>query len=311
MINQSGGQEQATPTTQLRPLVACPDCKLQYDTSKRPADSRFRCGCGKLLTVPKPRVHDASVVRCSSCGAPRQQKGESCGFCGADFTLHERDLHTICPGCFARIGDRARFCHYCGLRITPQGKAGDNTNYGCPVCPDKKLTSRKLGGDEISVLECGKCGGLWLGHELFTLLQEKAREKEISWLDTVGRGSDKAPSPRGPHQGALYRRCLVCGKHMSRRNFKRRSGVIVDVCPSDGVWFDLGELDRVLDWIQSGGMSRARVMVERRAQQKAVNRRLRRSFDPLERAGAGFAESSSEPGTGDFISGVVRFLLDG
>jgi Zn-finger nucleic acid-binding protein len=39
---------------------------------------------------------------------------------------------------------------------------------------------------------------------------------------------------------------------MARRNFKDRSGVIVDVCTAHGVWLDRGELDALLRFASSG-----------------------------------------------------------
>jgi Zn-finger nucleic acid-binding protein len=39
---------------------------------------------------------------------------------------------------------------------------------------------------------------------------------------------------------------------MNRTNYGRRSGVIVDICSAHGVWFDDGELARILGWIREG-----------------------------------------------------------
>jgi Zn-finger nucleic acid-binding protein len=45
---------------------------------------------------------------------------------------------------------------------------------------------------------------------------------------------------------------------MTRKNFGRSSGVIVDVCTRHGIWFDRGELPRVLDFVEAGGLELAR-----------------------------------------------------
>jgi Zn-finger nucleic acid-binding protein len=45
---------------------------------------------------------------------------------------------------------------------------------------------------------------------------------------------------------------------MTRRNFGGNSGVIIDVCRSHGVWFDRGELPRVLAFVEAGGLELAR-----------------------------------------------------
>ena len=44
---------------------------------------------------------------------------------------------------------------------------------------------------------------------------------------------------------------------MLRKNFLNRSGVVVDVCAVDGVWFDRGELTTILDFAATGAMAKA------------------------------------------------------
>jgi Zn-finger nucleic acid-binding protein len=45
---------------------------------------------------------------------------------------------------------------------------------------------------------------------------------------------------------------------MNRQAFGRISGVVVDVCKSDGVWFDAGEITQVIEFVEHGGLERAR-----------------------------------------------------
>jgi Zn-finger nucleic acid-binding protein len=45
---------------------------------------------------------------------------------------------------------------------------------------------------------------------------------------------------------------------MNRVNYARRSGVVLDVCKTHGMWFDQDELRRVLAFIAAGGLDRAR-----------------------------------------------------
>jgi Zn-finger nucleic acid-binding protein len=42
---------------------------------------------------------------------------------------------------------------------------------------------------------------------------------------------------------------------MARNNFGKKSRVIVDICRRHGVWFDAGELPRVLAFVRSGGLT--------------------------------------------------------
>jgi Zn-finger nucleic acid-binding protein len=67
----------------------------------------------------------------------------------------------------------------------------------------------------------------------------------------LARPSNKAPSIH-------YVPCPVCQALMNRQNFGTTSGVIVDYCAKHGVWFDAGELPRVLEFVENGGLVRAR-----------------------------------------------------
>jgi Zn-finger nucleic acid-binding protein len=231
--------------------------------------------------VPRPEPQDAAVVRCSACGAPRQEQAGGCGFCGADFTLHERDLHTICPDCMARVSDRARYCHHCATPLVPE-PLGEATGHACPVCGDgSRLTSRSLGRLRVSALECPRCAGLWVGRASFAVLLDRARRQGAA----VDDREVPPAAPASGHAGALYRPCPECGVLMHRRNYGRRSGVIVDSCVAHGIWFDAHELDALLRWVGRGGeAASARRQAEERRQlerQHRLGRELRGETTPL------------------------------
>lgn len=294
----------------MRLLAACRECKRQYDASTRKPGSVFHCACGATVTVPKPEWQDAAVVRCAECGAPRERGVEACSYCGASFTLHERDMHTICPECMARVSDKARYCHRCATAIMPEGDAGQDTDKACPVCGDDAppLVSRALGEQELSVLECGSCGGLWLGSRAFRILEDRAREKE---RDYALPGTEAGPSGGGSlkQQGPMYRPCVECGQLMARRNYARKSGVIIDVCRDHGMFFDAGELARILHWIREGGLSRTEALgrldereeLRRQRVAEATRRSAPEPYFGESRRGAG-------GGLGDFLDGVFDFL---
>lgn len=252
----------------MRLLVACPKCCRQFDASARAIGSKFRCHCGTVVTVRRPQGHDAAVVRCSSCGAPRQQGGPTCTHCGSDFTLHEQDLDTICPGCFARISNRAKFCHHCGLGLMPESLAGEKTDLACPVCGKmSRLNSRRI--NNVSIMECDRCAGMWIDAGVLEHLVQKSKtDLTIGDFHVTSTRPGLASKP-GKQRGPMYRRCPICGKMMSRRNFGRRSGVVIDVCNKHGVWFDFDELPRILDWVRIGGKARADRETARDAQRQA------------------------------------------
>lgn len=239
----------------MRLLVACSRCKRQYDATGQPVGSRFHCQCGEEIETRPPQGHDASVVRCASCGAPREEQATACRFCTADFTIHETDLHTVCPICLARISDRARYCHHCGTSLTAESLAGDRTEHTCPACQNgQRLTSRQFGKEHVSVLECTRCAGMWVGIETLHVL-----------VDHAARNPGPVPEKGAwePERQRGYRPCAICGQLMSRRNFAGKSGVIVDLCGTHGIWFDAHELSRLLSWIRGGGLDAARAELTR------------------------------------------------
>jgi Zn-finger nucleic acid-binding protein len=241
-------------------LTACPDCHRQYDATGHAAGQRFRCSCGGVLVVPAPLPHESAVVRCAACGGPRSGEELACHYCGADFTVHERDLDAVCPGCMTRVSSRSRFCHDCGSPLLFTQAAASTAGYPCPACGgEQRLASRGLGVEErIAISECRRCGGLWVEREVFEALAERARQGKVpDFGPEPARDADPGPASGTASQGPLYRPCAICGALMNRRNYERKSGVIVDICRDHGVWFDMDELSRLLRFIHAGGADRA------------------------------------------------------
>jgi Zn-finger nucleic acid-binding protein len=90
---------------------------------------------------------------------------------------------------------------------------------------------------------------------------------------------------------------------MARRNYGRRSGIIVDMCKDDGLWFDAGELERILAWIRDGGLAEAK---RRNAQEeRAEDARWQAARQAP--AGSRAVEWDSRPST-DFVSDLLGFV---
>ena len=241
--------------THMHVLVSCKNCHRQYDTVGRAQGEQFHCICGQLLSVPQSRSYDAAVVRCSSCGGVRQEGEVSCGFCGADFTVHEKDLQTVCPECLARISNQSRYCHHCATPILVVGKVGEKTSKACPRCRQKSvLSTRKVKSSQLNVLECTLCAGIWLDTETFLALERQVIELASSG---ISKEHEKVVGnlPR-THDGDqnLYRKCPTCDVIMHRRNYGPGSGVVIDQCKDHGFWFDQQELNVILRWIRTGGL---------------------------------------------------------
>lgn len=248
------------------------------------------------------------MIRCSSCGAPREDSAEACRFCGAEFTLHARDLDTICSGCMARVSGKARFCHSCAAPVlVRQGAmAKEETDLRCPACAGgRPLVSRQLGRSNVALFECAACAGLWIDKEIFEVLADRARSEALPDLDL--RPAERR-TPAAPAKGPFYRTCVVCGGRMNRRNYGQKSGVIVDVCQHHGVWFDLHELEDLLRWLRNGGERLAQhdVEAERAAVRHLAISGTLRTLD----APSGLGRSAGGSVFGGFLGGVLRGLFE-
>lgn len=306
----------------MRRLVACEECRRQFDGSDLAVGDRFRCQCGHVVCVGEEKAHDAAVVRCSSCGGARTKGDRACGFCGADFTIHEQDLHTVCPECLTRISDRAKFCHSCGTAIVVTGGTGAAEDKECPTCgPEKHLFHRNVGERKVPFLECHVCAGMWLTPDSFRLLADEARDRVLPPELTGSDGNAESDDTLGPQQGRMYRKCPDCSEWMHRKNFGSRSGVIVDLCKLHGVWFDNGELVRLLGWIKGGGekLANQRAAEEAKAQQSSsyhqgvIDRMARAggvTFGGGSLTGSGFGDSGLGGLGGGSAVGAVVHLID-
>ncbi|MGB5707743.1 MAG: zf-TFIIB domain-containing protein [Arenicellales bacterium] len=236
-------------------IVSCNQCTRQYDTIGRAAGEKFHCICGQLITLPERRSYEAAVVRCSACGGVRVQNNQQCGFCGADFTLHEQDLQTVCPECLTRINNQSKYCHHCATPIVVVGKVGKRTQSACPHCRNKSVLSiRKIKSSKFNALECTLCAGIWLDTETFLALERKMIELSSSGISREHRKVTAGlPRTQGGDQN-LYRKCPSCDVIMHRRNYGPGSGIVIDQCKDHGFWFDQRELSVILRWIRTGGL---------------------------------------------------------
>ena len=237
----------------MRILINCSQCNRRYNAAQSKIGSRFRCRCGEVLKVPDPRGHDSRVVRCSSCGAARRGSAGSCAHCGADFTLHERDLHTVCPACLTRVSDRANYCHSCGSDLLSEEEVGEQSSLNCPACVKvTRLHNRQLGTANLPALECDVCAGLWLGDKTFSLIVKRTQQNRTVSVSKIPESASTPQSQSGQRSG--YRPCPVCNALMNRKHYSLQSGVVIDFCRDHGIWFDSDELARIVKWLNVGGI---------------------------------------------------------
>jgi Zn-finger nucleic acid-binding protein/ribosomal protein L40E len=233
-------------------LVACPNCHAQYDVSH--ADGpKVACRCGTTFSPEPPAAKDFAVTRCSACGALVAETEQSCSYCHAEVVRRPAPYGPVCPECYARNPEASRFCTACGVAFLPQPIRGLAESLHCPVCPSTALEPRSLGG--IWVEECPSCLGIWTPGDVMDRLVDKIRERfERGELPLTASAH---PARRSTWQREVeYRKCPECGGAMQRKNFGRRSGVIVDWCGSHGTWLDPNEMQDIAAFVLEGGLSR-------------------------------------------------------
>jgi Zn-finger nucleic acid-binding protein len=253
-----------------RYLIACKTCDRQWDVTHVRPGTRVRCLCEALLPVEHVTPRAPRMLRCTSCAAPLQPDASSCTFCGGAITADERRLDSLCPVCYARASSGARHCMECGVKLDPQALRAVPEGASCPRCR-RDLRVRSLG--EQSVIECGGCGGLFLEPQHFEHLCEQT-DAQRAVLSELGNRVPPPPLTMADTGRVIYLHCPLCKDVMSRRNFGGGSGVILDFCKDHGVWLDHHELENVLDFIDHGGLKKAR------------ERELRVLHDEIERARA-------------------------
>ena len=229
-------------------LVACRACHAQYDVTNVD-EPTFECRCGAEVRNETAVGVDASVQRCSSCGALLPEHAVQCDYCRAE-VVRSGSLPLICPECFARNAESAKFCTGCGVAFHPEPLPQEHEEApSCPCCAEP-MAVRGVGG--VWVRECPKCNGLWVPGDRFDALIERAVEAA---RQRAANGAASAPlQARRVSTSFQYRNCPVCDERMYRKNFGTRSGVIIDWCGPHGTWLDADELEQVAAFIHAGGL---------------------------------------------------------
>ena len=86
---------------------------------------------------------------------------------------------------------------------------------------------------------------------------------------------------------------------MHRRNYGRKSGIIIDHCSSHGYWFDSRELEPILQWVRKGGEQKVARLEEKERRETDRRQELEGHLDPM----------ASEWPTPNRSSGTLTALL--
>ena len=246
------------------------------------------------------------MIHCAACGASREEGSRACSFCGGDFTIHQLDLNTVCPGCLARVSDQARYCHHCATPLSVQAIAGDEQPFFCPACEDRQLASRHLESISTPALECQVCAGLWIGLEAFhDLLTSEARGNQG---ESVSHRRPSVP----PSEAKRYRGCPICRQLMLPRQVGK-SGIVVDICGQHGIWLDCDELSHLIAWMRGGGLKTVQEMVGNlKGSPDMIRKRLSSAAEPKSRPlpKAGGYDGPYEDWSGDRDRGNAEWFVE-
>ena len=273
-------------------IQACETCGLQYDVSSYNEGTRVRCKCKHILVVGP---HRAATVSCASCGAHVRGDVATCPYC------HGSVKRAVCPECFRGLREDARFCDSCGATIRAEVvHTPEATDRACPRC-ESALFHVQLEGYALD--QCGGCGGLWVDRRTVEAIvrdQPKAVETGVR-PDTCSGSTDQAALLTGEFKGRAYIPCPVCTKIMNPQNYARFSGVIIDLCRQHGIWFDAGELNRVLEFVSEGGLVEARKKEAEQAKDDASRARMDAASAKMASARVGgdnpYAHAHGQPST--------------
>lgn len=202
------------------------------------------------------KATDPSIA-CNKCGGSISVGANKCSYCD---TKYDRDLTVLKYG-------------------IESGKSGRN-------CPDCKVELQSINleiGSKFIVERCEDCYGIFLDklelEELLKLIYNYPGEPDVARLNQLLQCPDRR------REVVKYRNCPDCKRMMARKNFGKRSGVIMDICRIHGTWLDSGELYDLIKWSSAGGQKGQCSIEERdsKLKKQAEKRRIKKRKEYLEK----------------------------
>ena len=172
-------------------ILACQECKRQWDVTGYDVGQRLRCVCTHVREGPRPTAYAPDVHHCEACGAARSGPVGPCRYCEAAPTSEASKLSLVCPFCCHRTAHKSKFCSTCGEAIHAASLDAKTGNLDCPRCNAVKLFNRKVG--PFTVDECPHCSGMWLEAKIFERLVRKQTSRKEGGFSGSGRRSSFAP----------------------------------------------------------------------------------------------------------------------
>ena len=174
-----------------------------------------------------------------------------------------------CSACGRQSTANRKNCLYCGGQLVENKRSGPIHCCGCT----NAMNEVDIEGIIIDV--CPTCNGMWFDTGE---LEEVLEKIEFSHEEGAGVRTKGSPVKNIPEAGPL-RNCPHCNLVMGKKNYKRFSGIVIDVCRFHGLYLDAQELEKIRLFLDTGGAEKERSManMEEREAQKAAIRAKKRS----------------------------------
>jgi Zn-finger nucleic acid-binding protein len=219
----------------MKQAAVCLSCGGSIHAPEDAGQASRACRCADA-------PQEAGRVQCPACGGSILVGIRACPYCSSTVATRR------CPACLAWNISGAAHCQACGRTVWPEAESAAASSSPCPRC-QSRLVVREYA--ETTVDECDRCGGLFLAPAMM--------DRVVAARDLSTGLRLALPKRQAKRETAVkYINCPICNKLMNRQAFGRISGVVVDVCKSHGVWFDAGELSEVIQFVEKGGLERAR-----------------------------------------------------
>ncbi|ETW95383.1 MAG: hypothetical protein ETSY1_30890 [Candidatus Entotheonella factor] len=174
-----------------------------------------------------------------------------------------------------------------------------------------------MGG--IVVRECDGCNGLWVPGEYFDELVRRMIEARRKQGPLFTDGTHKKTAFQSK---IVYRKCPECQLGMHRKNFARKSGIIVDWCGNHGTWLDADELESIAAFVLAGKLENQTSNVPMQSWQQPANAKRMEVIYQTEALMAAERKRLEQQRTGNqsdidanmseglSLTGLIRWLLN-
>ena len=160
-----------------------------------------------------------------------------------------------CKFCSAPLPKQGLICNYCQTLNPLNQKLLEKleivTNQNSHLCPCCNIALENIRSKIFSLEYCSKCDGILIDEDEF----EKLIEYKVNPLNQLNPYYLRfiQDHPRDNRKKSQFHNCPICNEKMNIINYKKISGVLLDMCEEHGIWLDGGELRQIIDWYEVGG----------------------------------------------------------